>query len=336
MDGQGNMDVDSLSENGSNIAELLKHWGIAPQHNLVADPTKHDMITVMSMIRQGQLSWRTQRSLPYPLLPVIDDFDDASPLVRSISSLTLPWTSSLKLNPPKAASADAKGAKSKGGDLKLTPLMTTSKQAVSVTSSKFPLEPQAQLRKVQSMAPSGPMVVAAEATGRFDSFFDGKKAPEPPKAKGKSATPPTIDKVDHGKGRVLVIGSNLGLQDLSTKSVMPDFSLSDLTQASPDIIGKFRSWAANLQNWQIRLGQIRASLPDNLRFLFNVMDWSIEQDALVAIRSKEYQRRPLDQLSDGQKNLVKIAAIALAPLLFIGFGLARWAMRRNRKRKLSV
>ena len=97
-----------------------------------------------------------------------------------------------------------------------------------------------------------------------------------------------------------------------------------------------RQWVANLQNWEVRLGQVQHTLSDNLQFLFNVLDWSIQQEGLVEIRSKQYTRRPLEQLDEGEQTTMKAVGIGLVPVLFILFGIGRYFMRQARTRRLKV
>lgn len=286
----------------------------------------------MALIRQGSMTWQTQRQFPYPILPVLKDMDASSPLVRAVSSITLPFTTSLELSSESGVT--------------VTPLISTTEDAVTVDMTDFPLEPTEQATKVNALTSDGVQVVAAVATGLFKSHFTGKEAPKSPeeptppgeekKAEEEDKTEEPTKRLEQGEGRVLVIGSNLGLEDLSPGSIMPDFDLGQLTGGSFEVVDQFRGWAANLQNWEVRLGQIQHTLPDNIQFLFNVLDWSIQQEALVEIRSKQYQRRPLEQLDEGSQSLVTLTAIIGGPLLFIIFGLLRLLARKKRRRGLAA
>lgn len=322
---KGDMDKTALVQNTSNIGDLLGHFGIRPNFDLVAEPKSHDDINLMAVIRQGQLAWRTQRPFPYPLLPRFTDFDQSNPLVRSISTLTLPFTSSLEL------SADA------------TPLIRSTPEAVSVSDASFPLLPPDQVDKLATMAPEGkPLVVAAVAAGKFTSYFQGKDAPKAPDAgkdkagKDTKAATPDAARVNEGTGRVLVIGSNLGLEDLSVGTIFKGFSVAKLTDNALQYLDEFRGYSANLQNWQVRLQQIREVIPDGLQFLFNALDWAVQDEALISLRSKQYARRPLVQTDDGDKTRVRVLAIAGGPLLVLLLGLALWAARRARRRRVAT
>ena len=322
---QGEMSVSGLKRNSSNIGDVLAHWGIKPTGALVAEPQSNDEVTVLALIRQGQLTWQTQRKFPYPLLPVLNTFDDASPLVRSVASLSLPYTTHLELT-----TVDG---------IEVTPLVSSSPAAVTVTDPLFPVEPNAQTGRLATMQGSGPLVVAATSTGTFSSYFQGKEAPKDPAPKEDEDAPaqPTADKrLDSGEGRILVIGSNLGLEPLGREAIFEGFDLSMLTEQNFEVMDTARQWVANLQNWEVRLGQVQHTLSDNLQFLFNVLDWSIQQEGLVEIRSKQYTRRPLEQLDEGEQSMMKAVGIGLVPLLFILFGILRAFMRRARTRRLKV
>ena len=301
---QGEMNVSGLKKNSSNIGELLAQWGIKATGALVAEPQSNDEITVLALIRQGQLTWQTQRKFPYPLLPVLSEFDEASPLVRSVASLSLPYTTNLELTPKEG--------------LELTALVSSSPAAVTVNDPSFPVEPNAQVGRLATMEGSGPLVVAATSTGSFSSYFKGKDAPKDPNPKdekGEGSTTPEAGadkRLDDGEGRVLVIGSNLGLEPLGRDAIFEGFDLTMLTEQNFEVMDTARQWVANLQNWEVRLGQVQHTLSDNLQFLFNVLDWSIQQEGLVEIRSKQYTRRPLEQL-DEEQTMTKAFAIGLVP-----------------------
>ncbi|HSZ83813.1 MAG TPA: GldG family protein [Polyangia bacterium] len=63
--------------------------------------------------------------------------------------------------------------------------------------------------------------------------------------------------------------------------------------------------------------------------LFNAISWAIEDETLTAVRTKTVGSRPLHADADDKAGLYKVINIAGVPLLFIGFGLARWRMRRG-------
>lgn len=67
------------------------------------------------------------------------------------------------------------------------------------------------------------------------------------------------------------------------------------------------------------------------QMLFNAISWTMEDEALTPVRSKTVAARPIEVASDGTVVAVKAINIAGVPLLFIGFGIARWRIRRARR-----
>jgi hypothetical protein len=57
----------------------------------------------------------------------------------------------------------------------------------------------------------------------------------------------------------------------------------------------------------------------------------MEDEALTPVRTKTVASRPIEVESDGTVAAVKAINIAGVPLLFIGFGVARWRIRRSRR-----
>ncbi len=333
MNARGEFDQSgSLSKNNSNIDDLIAHWGLKPSKKLVMDGTQNgELALYVQFLRQGdRLIPFQQAGLAYPALPSFSDFDTSDPLVRSTSSLTLPFTTSLELV-------------TKPG-VELVSLVRSSKNAVLIDDTGFPAyPPQAQEQALVGKAGEGPVTVAALARGDLESYFKGKGAPMKPTKGDKPEEPKKDDvpgkdrpRLDQGKGRVLVIGSNLGLLPLSNASIFEGFDLSMISGQGGGFehFEKFRGYQVNYQNWSMRIGQVQDTLRSNLQFLQNVLDWSIQREALAELRSKQYAPRPLETLDDAGKGTVKALGLVLPAVLFLGLGGLWFLRRRARIRKL--
>ncbi len=79
--------------------------------------------------------------------------------------------------------------------------------------------------------------------------------------------------------------------------------------------------------------QARQIPPDNLNFIVNAIDWLSDDTGLIDLRTKEVNSRPLDQMDDGEKILLKYFNFLVPILLIIGFGIARWQYNRNLRMK---
>lgn len=315
-----------LAKNSANVDQLLTHWGIKPNGDLVVEPQDHDRVLVESPVRTPFGMATSRRNFPYPLVPVLHDMDRESPLVRAVSSITLPYATSLTL--------------SEDGDQEVRALVKSSAASSTTGDASFPLEPQAQVAAVSKATGDGPHVVAAMARGKLTSYFAGKEAPEAPskeEAKEGEDTPDTPDtkRLESGEGRVLVIGSNLGLEVLSKEVIFEGFDLGSLTNGSFDAVSQAPQWGANWQNWWTRIRQVGHTLQSNVPLLDNVLDWSIQNEGLMEVRAKNIQFRPLAQLDEDQQGWVTATGVVAAPILFLLFGLMRLGSRRRRRQRLG-
>ncbi len=74
--------------------------------------------------------------------------------------------------------------------------------------------------------------------------------------------------------------------------------------------------------------------PSNLTFFLNIVDGLTLGDELISIRSKGVTDRPIIDLTEGQKNMIRWGNILLVPILVVVFGLVRKALRNARKRSV--
>ncbi|MCB0280513.1 MAG: Gldg family protein, partial [Calditrichaeota bacterium] len=76
--------------------------------------------------------------------------------------------------------------------------------------------------------------------------------------------------------------------------------------------------------------------PGNIDFLLNGIDWLVDENGLISIRSKKVEVNPLDkEIMEADaattRSVLKAVNVFLAPLIIIGFGLMRWLIRRKTK-----
>ena len=74
----------------------------------------------------------------------------------------------------------------------------------------------------------------------------------------------------------------------------------------------------------------------NLVMFQNMTDWLSEDEGLIAIRSKDVSTRPLRVVEDSTRTIVKFLNILLMPALVIVFGVARWQIRKQNRRRQMV
>ena len=69
----------------------------------------------------------------------------------------------------------------------------------------------------------------------------------------------------------------------------------------------------------------------NATFFLNIVDWLAQDESLIHIRTREVTARPLADISEGLKRVVKFANIFLPALLVILIGIIRWQIHRSKK-----
>ena len=65
------------------------------------------------------------------------------------------------------------------------------------------------------------------------------------------------------------------------------------------------------------------SVPENMVFLMNAVDYLAGEKELISLRSREITNRPLDEIEDGTRTRWKWANVLLPSLLIVGFGMYR-------------
>jgi ABC-type uncharacterized transport system involved in gliding motility auxiliary subunit len=307
-----------------NLDDFLKHYGVQVNRDLVLEKKNFEPITIIQVQRQGQFTIQSQREFPYPLLPTFTDFDSTHVLVRRIANVTMPYVSSLFVTAEARANPN----------LEATELIKSSREAVA-TKDPIEISPPRLLQAVQQMESNGPHTVAVALKGQFVSFFKDKEKPQRPEKKGddeKRFRKKEVERpfVESGHGRLLVIGTDFGLENLSPRRVMEGFEMSQLSSGTADFFLKIKDYIANFQNWNLRLSQIASTLQSNLDFIYNCLDYGLQDEALVDIRSKGFVRRPIQNISSGGKTAIVLAYAAGLPLVFVAFGVGRVLSRRRK------
>ena len=72
------------------------------------------------------------------------------------------------------------------------------------------------------------------------------------------------------------------------------------------------------------------SIPENLIFLMNTVDYLSGDKELISLRLREITNRPLDELEDNSRRRWKWANILLPSLIIVGFGFMRIKQGKNR------
>jgi ABC-type uncharacterized transport system involved in gliding motility auxiliary subunit len=74
---------------------------------------------------------------------------------------------------------------------------------------------------------------------------------------------------------------------------------------------------------------------DNIIFASNIIDWLADDIGLASIRSRDTSPKPLAEVSEGTKSLVKGLNLAAPPLLVVVVGVLRWRWRVGMRKRLE-
>ena len=176
-------------------------------------------------------------------------------------------------------------------ELESTVLFTTSGETWTESFSEGIMAGSLFRPEGKSLTPNLPLAV--ELSGRFpDAFADAEPPawPEPPAADPEDMTPPPPDDV------------------------------APLLREPAHVV--LVGCAKMFDDMAVNAGQ-------NALFLLNAVDGLVHGDDLVSIRSKMLTQRVIRPVSDGEKVMYRLFAIALVPIGLVIYGLSR----ANRRRK---
>jgi gliding-associated putative ABC transporter substrate-binding component GldG len=304
----------------SGVNTLLEKWGVKMNDGILADA------------QCRQVPMRTQFGIsipvPFPPIPVIslDEQQAKHPVAYRLNQTMLPFGSTLKET----------GALKNDKAVKITVLGKSSKSSWLITGTDVDLKPREPDEWNATVTePRGPFPIAMAIEGKLPSAFraeavssvDGA-APQGPKG------PARAEKDVH----VFVLGSS-GL-------VRDDF-LPPVDRVEP------------------------AELSAQVALALNAIDWLAQEDELIAVRAKNVEEPLIEVPSsvraaedearaaakegdqggteqalekrkaaiedwDAKKARFRWLNISAMPLLFVGFGLVRWQVRKKKRASLKL
>ncbi len=118
---------------------------------------------------------------------------------------------------------------------------------------------------------------------------------------------------------------------------IPSVATDDTTSGADNEAQTTISESAQTQIIVIGTAQFLTQMrPDGINFFLNTVDWLTFGDALIGIRSQAITNRPLRDVSEIEKNLIKYLCIVGIPLLVVIFGLVRYFLKNRAKRMVEA
>lgn len=259
----------------SPLLDLLEHYGVKLKNELVLDRANAN-----ASFQSGYYTI----SVPYPFWVKIlrENFSQDNPAVSQLESLVLPWASPLEM------------VKDKTAGIKVTELFKSSRDSW-VQKEVFDLSPKEDYFPAPADLQERLMGVAL--SGKFKSFYAGKKVPAADEEKKPAAAPAQPQQKE--------------------RPFNPESKETRLI-----VVGNSRFITENFP----------AEFDGNRVFFQNIIDWVTVGDALIGIRSRESTDRPLRVISEQARAAIRFINILGVSILAGLFGLGRFYLRRRRKK----
>ena len=290
----------SAQAHSSGLENWLKYEGVDIDKTLVMD-TQNAAFPLPVTRQVGMFQVQEMRMLDYPYFVEVQGkgLNSKSPVTSSLQNLTMPWASPITLDQDK----------NKGRDI--VELVHSSPSTWLSDSTK--ITPEAGKDFVPGTF-VGSKLLAVAITGKFPSWFKGKESPllsAPPKPEQKNndkdkkepAKPDEVisSVIDQSaeSARLIVVGSNSFAEDQIT-SIMG--SINGNNYVAP------------------------------FELLTNAIEWSLEDEGLMSIRSRAHFNRTLPSMDEKTKQFWEYLNYFLALFGVVVVFIVR-KVKSNRKRK---
>ncbi len=297
------------------ITELLSHYGITVAESLVLD-RQNEPFPVPVTRDIGGFSIQEIQRVDYPFFVDIrpDGMDKESPVMANIPAVTMNWVSPLSID----------SEKNKGR--KLNTLLRSS--ANSWPSSGSNIQPDFELYPELGFAQGEAdsmesQILAISSQGSFSSFFTDKDDPRQEKL---NAGPAPLDMEED-------IATNGSYED-SDNQAQPTLPDTPLIKKSPDssrlvVVGSSEFINDTVISISQSMNQDR--FLNSLGFLQNIVDWSVEDEELLVIRSRGAHARILQPMSRQEQTFWEWLNYGFALLALLAVSLYGGMRRRKEK-----
>jgi ABC-2 type transport system permease protein len=285
----GGLTMDAVQDG---LQELLAHYGVGLGQTMVMDP-RNEPFPVQVQRQVGGIQVVEIQELNYPFFVDVrpDSMDKDSPIVARLPAVTLQWVSPLEIDEDRNASRE------------LTVLLQSTDEAWLRTS--VDVMPNSELYPEYGFAVEGEQQMwplAVSIRGSFESLFQDRTSPFQEESAG--VTEALTETVEPPLGTIEVSPESSRLVVIGSAEFIDDAVLDISSRLSAD------------------------RYLNNLQLVQNAVDWSVEDEDLLTIRSRGTYARLLKPLEKGQQSFWEGLnyAVALVALLVIG---AVWNLRRR-------
>jgi ABC-2 type transport system permease protein len=290
-----------LQPNNTGLDEWLGNHGVTLSQSLVLDE-QNQPFPVPVLRQVGGFQVQEIQAVDYPLFVDIrpDGMDTDNPIAANLPAVTMNWASSIELG--------AEASESLETSILLQSSDSSWLRADTSIQPDFVLYPEWGFA-IGEERQSYPLAVSMQ--GSFESYFKDKPSPFETEASDEAA-------------EELLPGP----EATGAEAASPPPPAGTIT-ASPEssrlvVIGSAAFAEDSILNLSSQL--VQDGYLNNLQFLQNVVDWSVEDLDLLAIRSRGSTSRALLPMDEGAQSAWEIANYIVALLALVGIYYA-WRVR---------
>ncbi|MEC8056890.1 MAG: Gldg family protein, partial [Pseudomonadota bacterium] len=292
----------SVQKQSSGLESWLKHHGITIEESLVLDSQNSALpVPVTRNVRGFRL--QELRMLDYPYFADVrgDGLNRDNLITSEMPQVTMAWSSPIVI--------DEEANKSR----QVTKLLSSSENAW--LSDSMGVMPKASNQGVSAFSPEGDQashLLAAVTQGRFDSFYKDKASPliEKPQEGEDTETESEASDTSDDKDEQLQVDSVIERSPESARIIV--FSSNEFL--SDQII-------------QMLGSAQQTEYVNTVQMVANAVDWSLEDEGLLSIRSRGHFNRTLPPMEQSAQMFWEYLNYALAILAIILVAL--WEKRKR-------
>ncbi len=294
-----------LLETGAttSLRDWLDFQGVELAEGLVLDPQNQPFpVTVVRDVGGFQVQEIQAVDYPYFVDVRPEGMDTDNPIAANLPAVTVNWASPVNVEDGSNEDRESSVLLRSSPDSWLRTATDIMPDFDLYPGLGFPVEGEQQ---------SYPLAISLQ--GSFRSYFEDRPSPFDQEAE----TGPTDEEA---------AADEAGSQPLGTITVSPDSSRLV-------VIGSTTFVEDSVLNLSSRLTQDR--ILNNLQFLQNVVDWSVEDLDLLSIRSRGSASRVLNPMAEGEQNTWEVVNYVVALVALLGVYYA-WRQRMGNEEPLDA
>ncbi len=302
----GNFAIASTSTGGlglqqvqNGVTDLLSSYGITVGMGLVMDPQNEPFPTQVARKVNG-LTVNEIQAVNYPFFVDVrsGQMDSSSPIVNSLTAVTLNWASPVELDAAKNANRTTSVLLNSTSQAWLRAGADIQPDYETYPDLGFPVEGE---RKAYPLAVS--------VQGVFQSYYKDKASPllEQPTAQAEQS------------GAAAATATPQAIRPSSTLQQSPD-------TARLVVIGSSEFLNDNIMQLSARLNA--NAYQNSLQLAQNAVDWSVEDLDLLGIRARGTASHVLKPLTESDRTMWEVINYAVALVALVGIGII-WRTRQR-------